>query len=81
MAVGVQQMGDRLMAACTRYSGDDLNIEVTHPSKWKMTKRLQMGNRLVAVDTQHEGFGPKAKTNLYLKRVWQMGKSLITAST
>ena len=31
--------------------------------------------------TQHADFGPKVETNLYLKRVRQMGKSLTTAST
>ena len=29
----------------------------------------------------HANFGPKAETKLYLKRVRQMGKNLITAST
>ena len=39
MVIGVQQTGDIPMAACTQYSGDNLNIEVTHPSQQKMTKR------------------------------------------
>ena len=38
MAVGVQQMGDRQVALCTRHSVDDLDIEARHPSKRKMTK-------------------------------------------
>ena len=81
MAVGVQQMGDKLVAVCTQYSGDNLNIEVTHPSQRKMIKRQRTVNRLMVVGTRRADFGPKAETNIYLKLVRQMGKSLITAST
>ena len=34
----------------------------------------------MVVGTRLANFGPRAKTNLYLKRVRQMGKSLINAS-
>ena len=80
MAVGVQQTGDRPVVACTQYSSDDLNIEVTHPSQWKMTKRQQTGNRPMAAGTRRADFSPRAETNLYLKRARKMGKSLITAN-
>ena len=78
---GAHQIRDRLVAACTRYLGEDLDIEVLHPSQWKKTKRQRMWNRLMAVGTRHANFGPRAKTNLYLKRARKMGKSLITTST
>ena len=32
MGVGVQLKGDSLVAICTRYSGDDLDIKAIHPS-------------------------------------------------
>ena len=52
MTVGVQQTGDRSVATCTLYSGDDLNIEATNPSQQKTTKRQRTGNRLMAIDTR-----------------------------
>ena len=67
MAIGVQQIGDRLEAACTPYSSDDLYIEVTHLSQWKMTKRQWTGSRPMATSIQRTDFSPKAETNLYLK--------------
>ena len=81
MAVGVQQMGDRLVAACTQYSGDDVDIEAIPPYQQKMTKRQWTGNRPMIVGTRRANFGPSAGINFYLKREQQMGKSLITAST
>ena len=45
MAVGMKWTGDRPMAACTRYSGDDLDTGAIHPSQQKMTKRQQMGSK------------------------------------
>ena len=39
MAIGVQQMRDRPVVACTRYSGDDIGIKAIHPSQHKMTKK------------------------------------------
>ena len=68
------------MAACTRYSGENLDTEAIRPSHLKMTKRQWMGIRPMAIGTQHEDFGPRAESNSYLKRARQMGKSLITAS-
>ena len=35
----------------------------------------------MATSTRCTDFGPKAKTNLYLKQAQQMGKSLITTNT
>ena len=35
----------------------------------------------MAIGTWHTDFGPRAETDLYLKRARQMGKSLIIAST
>ena len=69
------------MAVCTRYLGADLDTGAIHPSQWKMTKRQQTGNIPIAAGTQCSDFGLRAETNLYLKRVRQMGKSLITTST
>ena len=40
-----------------------------------------MGNRPMTAGTRRTDRSPRAKTNLYLKRFRQMGKSLITAST
>ena len=34
----------------------------------------------MAAGTQHVDFDPRAGTNFYLKRVWKMGKSLITTN-
>ena len=73
-------MGDRTVAACTRYLGDNLDIGVIHLSHQKMTKRQQTANRPIAVGTRRANFGPRAETDLYLKRALQMGKSLITTS-
>ena len=81
MSMGVQQTGDRPMAACTRYSGDDLDTEAIHPSQRKMTKRQQTGIRSMVAGTQNADFDLRAETNSYLKLVLQMGKSMITAST
>ena len=67
MVVGVQKMGDRPVAACTRYSGDDLDIEAIHPSQQKMTKRQQTGNKPVAAGSRHMDFDPRVETDLYLK--------------
>ena len=33
MVMGVQRIGDRLMAICTQYSGNDLDIEAIYPSQ------------------------------------------------
>ena len=81
MAMGVQWRGNRLMAACTHYSGDDLDTKAIHPSQQKMTKRQHVGIRLMVAGTRHADFDPRAETKFYLKRARQMGKSLITAST
>ena len=43
MAVGVQQMGGRSMAACTRYSGDDLDFKVIHLLNRKGQKDSERG--------------------------------------
>ena len=64
MAVGVQQMGDILMAACTWYPGDDLDSGAIHPPQWKKTKRQWMGNKFMIVDTQCADFGPWAEADL-----------------
>ena len=81
MVVEVQHMGDRPMAACTGYPGDDLDIGAIHPSQQKMTKK-------VVDEKQTDGYRysacrllSKAKTNLCLRLARQMGKSLIIAST
>ena len=55
------------MAASTRYPGDDLDIEVIHPSQQKTTKRQQKGSKPMAAGARYEDFGPKAETKLYLK--------------
>ena len=68
IAVGLQQMGDRPMAACARYSGSDVDIEAIHPSQWKMIKRQLTGNRSMAAGTWRADFSPRAETSLYLKR-------------
>ena len=68
MVVGVQQTEDRLMAACTWCSGDDLDTGAIHPSQWKTTKRQQMVVRLMAIGAQQVNFGPRAETNSYLKQ-------------
>ena len=81
MAVGVQQIGDRLVTAWTRYSGDGLDIEAIHSSQRRMIKRKRMRNRLIDAGTRRADFSPRAKTNFYIKRARQMGKSLITANT
>ena len=81
MVVGVQQIEDRSLAACIRYSGDDLDIKAIHLSQQKMTKKQQIGNRPMATGTRRENFSPRDKTNRYLKQVQQMGKRLITTST
>ena len=39
MALGMQQTEDKPMAACTRYSGDDLDTEAIHPFQWKNDKK------------------------------------------
>ena len=31
----------------------------------------------MATSTEHKDFGPRAETNPYMKRAWQMGNSLI----
>ena len=74
-------MGDRPMAACTQYSGDDLDITAIYHSRRRTIKRQRTRIKPMVVGTQHEDFGPRAKTNFYLKRARQMGKSLITART
>ena len=81
MVVGVQRTGDISIGAYTWYSGDDLDTKAICPSQWKMVKRQRTGIRLMATGTWHVDFGPRAKTNSYLKQPCQMGKSLITAST
>ena len=67
MVVGVQWTKDRPMAACTQYSGEDLDTRATYPSQRKMTKKQQTGIRPMAACTQHADFSLKAETNLYLK--------------
>ena len=79
--VRVQQTGDRLEVACTRYLGDNLDTRAIHPSQWEMTKRQRTGNRLMASGIRRGDFDLKAEINLYLKRGRKMGKSMITAST
>ena len=80
MAVAMQWMVDKLMAACTWYSGDDLDTMALHPSQWKMKKRQWMGIRPMAASTHHMDFSPRAETNIYLKQARQIGNSLIPAS-
>ena len=67
MAMGVQQTGDKPMAICTQYSGDDLDTRSLHPSQQKMTKRQRTGITPMVAGTWHGDFSPSAKTNLYLK--------------
>ena len=82
MVVVMQRTKDRLMAACTRYSGDDLDTEAIHPSRRRTKKkRQQIRIKLMVAGTQHANFSLRAKTNFYLKRAQQMGKILITANT
>ena len=81
MVVGVRQMGNRPMAACTQYLGHDLDTKAIHPSQRKMTKRQQTRITLMASGTRHADFGPRVESSFYLKRVRQMGKSLLIAST
>ena len=77
----MQRTGDKPMAECTWYLGDDLDTGAIHPFQWKMTKRQQMRIKLMAVGTRHEDSGLRADTNSYLKQALQMGKSLRTTST
>ena len=49
MVIGVQQTRNKLVAVYTRYSGDDLDIEVLHPSQRKTTNKQQTGNKPMAV--------------------------------
>ena len=81
MDVRLQQIGKKPVTACTRYSGDDLDIEVIYPSQRKTTKRQWRGNRPMVVGTWCANLDPKAQTKLYLKRARQMGKNLIITST
>ena len=81
MVVGLQQTGDRPMAACTQYPSDDLYIGVIHPSQRKTRKRQQTENILMAASSRFADFSPRVETDFYLKRAHQMGKSLIIAST
>ena len=53
IAIRVQQTGDMLIAAYTRYSGDDLDTRAIHPSQWKITKRQWTGIRPIVVGTRH----------------------------
>ena len=69
------------MAACTWYSGDDLDTGAIHPFQRKMTKRQQTGIKPIATGTKHVNSGLRAKANPYLKGARQMGNSLIPAST
>ena len=80
MAVRVQRTGDVLVAACTRCSIDNLDTTVMHLFQRKMSKRQWTRIKPMVVDTRHADFSLRAKTNLYLKRAGQMGKSLIIAS-
>ena len=80
MVVRMQQTGDRPVAICIRYSGDDLDIKAIHPFQWKTTERQWRGNKPMAEGTRCADLVLRAETNLYLKRARQMGKSLITAN-
>ena len=44
MAVGVQRTGGRPMAACTPYSGNDMDTGAIYPSQQKMTKSNRRGS-------------------------------------
>ena len=81
IVVGMQQTGDRPIAACTQYLGDDLDTGAIYLSQRKTAKRQPTGIKLMAVGTRHVNFSLRAKTNSYLKRGQQMGKSLINANT
>ena len=67
ITVRMQGTGDRPMAACTRYSGDNLDTGAIHPSQQKMTKRQPTGIRPMATGTRHVDSSPRAETNPYLK--------------
>ena len=69
MVVGVQRTRNKLMAAWTQYSSDDLDTKAIHLSQRKMAKRQRTGIRSMAAGTQHTDFGPRAETNFYLKQV------------
>ena len=62
MTIGVQWIGNRSMAACTQYSGGDLDTKAIHPSQRKMIKRHRMGIRSMVLGTWHVDFGPRART-------------------
>ena len=81
MAVGMQWMGYKPMAEYTQYLSDDMDTRALYTSQRKKTKRQWTGIRPTTADTRHADFSPKAETNLYLKRAWQMGNSLIPTST
>ena len=68
MVVGMQQTGDRPMAVCTWYSGDDLDTWAIHPSQQKMTKRQRTRIRPMVVGTQHVDSSLRVEINPYLKR-------------
>ena len=68
MVVGVQQTGDKSMATRSQYLGDNLDTRAIRPSQRKMTKRQRRGITPMAAGTWHVDLGPRAKTNLYLKR-------------
>ena len=55
------------MAACTGYSGNDLDIGAIHPSQRKKTKGQWTRIRPMAVGTRHADSGPKVEANSYLK--------------
>ena len=69
MAMEVQWTGNRPMATCTRYSGDELDTKAIHPSQQEMIEKQWTGIRSMAAGTRQMNFGPRAKTNFYLKRV------------
>ena len=81
MVVGMKWTGDRPMAACTRYSGDNLDIGVIHPSQWKTTKRQWMRIRSMVAGTRQADSGLRVETNPYLKRARQVCNNLITINT
>ena len=81
MVVGVQRIGNRPMTTCTWYSGDNLDTKAINFSQQKMTKKQWTRIRPMATGTKHAEFGPTVGTNFYLKRVQQIDKSLIIAST
>ena len=67
-AYRIQQMGTKPMDTSTRYSGDDLGTEATHPFQQKTTKRQQTRIRPMTVGTQQDDSSLKVETNPYLKR-------------